>query len=48
MDISGNTYISIDSSNNSVGAPSGAGLPSQGLYVYINGNRYIINLFPAP
>jgi len=47
-DVSANTYISIDSSNNSVGAPSGAGLPSQGLYVYINGSRYIINLFPAP
>ena len=46
-DTSNNTYISIDSSNNSVGAPTGAGLPVGGMYIYINGTRYIINLFTS-
>ena len=46
-DISGNTYVSLDSSNNSVGAPTSSGSPVAGLYVYVNGTRYILNLFTS-
>ena len=43
--VDSNTFISLDSSNNSVGAPAGSGLPVGGMYIYVNGTKYILNLF---